>query len=188
MMAAVHSKLTDTSSLVTKAAASLYDGNSAATLTLLAWPTGKTGRLKITISAISGHTDVSGTISVGSEAIVFTQAGTKLTTTSLTANPVITCANLDCHVHITVVDVAGQDILVETLSDVAISWNDTSHWVQVAEGKYTSMVETTATTDDTSVVVGSVLRKTGETTDYTVRAVKKIKDRMGQEIKRKLTF
>ena len=100
---------------VTKSPVSLYDGTSSATFTLGAWPSGKTGRLKITISSVTGHTDCAGSITAGSETVTFTQAGTKQTTTNLTSNPVITSTGLDCHVHITVIDTGGADLLTETL-------------------------------------------------------------------------
>jgi hypothetical protein len=187
--AALHSKLSNSSYLVTKAAVSLYDGNAAATLTLTGtWPTGKTGRLKITISSVAGHTDCAGTMTVGSETLTFTQAATKLTTTSLTANPSVTTSGLDCYIHITVIDVAGQDIIAETLTSIDVSWNDTQKYIPDSSGGWTVITETYATTDNSSIVAGDVLRKTSAGTDYKVRAVKPINNFLGLEIKRKLIF
>lgn len=142
---------------VTKAAATLYDATSTAAFTLSAWPSGKTGRLKITTSSKTGHTDCTGTINVGSEAIVFSQAGTKQTTANLIANPVITSTGLDCHVKITVIDVGGADIMVETLTaiDTRIeAYNSGFYNSQGAWTKTNSLILST-----TEIQIGDVVRK-----------------------------
>lgn len=104
--------------LVTKSAVSLFDGTLAASPTIGSWPTGVTGRCKVIISSVTGHVDCVGSITIGSETLTFTQAGTKQTTVSLTAKPTITSSGLDCHCHITVIDSGGADVVAETLTAI----------------------------------------------------------------------
>ncbi len=143
--------------LVTKAPASLFDGNSSATLTLNAWPSGVTGRLKITISAIAGHADVTGTITVDGEVVTFTQAATKTTTNSLTAKPAVTTSGLDCHIHITVISVSGADIEVETATATKIQFENTASGFFTPEGTWKVYSGSYAMCKD-SAEVGDILR------------------------------
>lgn len=169
-----HAKLTDSASLVTKAAASLYDGTSSATFTLGTWPSGKTGRLKITISSVAGHTDCAGSITVGSEIVTFTQAGTKTTTTNLTANPVITSTGLDCHCHLTVIDTGGADIMVETITPIDIKFRDEQEYYNQAIGAFVKR-PAQCVTDETASRINDIIRFNG--VDYPIKAIHPKKDR-----------
>jgi hypothetical protein len=163
----IESYLTTGNYQVTKAPVSLFDGTitgGAITLTG-AWPTGRTGRCKVTISSVSGHTDCAGSIVLGSETLTFTIAGTKTTTVSLTANPVASSANLDCHCHITVIDSGGADITSETLTaidsriDVKQSgfYNASGTWTKTDNVIYSN----------SSLNLGDTVRS--NTTDYIVK-------------------
>lgn len=180
-----HAKLTDSASLVTKAAASLYDGTSSATFTLSTWPSGKTGRLKITISSTTGHTDCAGTITAGSEAIVFSQSGTKQTTVNLTANPTITSTGLDCHVRIVVIDIGGAEILVETVTAIDIKFKDEQEYYNQAIGAFVKR-PARAITDETISQINDVIRFNGM--DYPIKAIHAKRDRLGIERRRVLHF
>lgn len=180
-----HAKLTDSASLVTKSAASLYDGTSSATFTLSAWPSGKTGRLKITISSVTGHADCAGTITAGSETVTFTQAGTKQTTTNLTSNPVITSTGLDCHVHITVIDTGGADIMVETVTATDIKFRDEQEYYSQAIGAFVKR-PAQCVTDETTSQINDIIRYNG--VDYPIKAIHAKRDRLGIERRRVLQF
>lgn len=180
-----HAKLTDSASLVTKAAASLYDGTSSATFTLSTWPSGRTGRLKITISSVTGHTDCAGSITAGSETVTFTQAGTKTTTTNLTAKPTTTSTGLDCHVHITVIDAGGADIMVETVTPIDIKFRDEQEYYNQAIGAFVKR-PAQAITDETTSQINDVIRFNGR--DYPIKAIHAKRDRLGIERRRVLQF
>ena len=166
--------------LVTKSPVSLYDGTSAATFTLGTWPSGKTGRLKITCSSVTGHTDCAGSITVGGELVTFT-AGltppiTKQTTTSLTANPVITSTGLDCHVHITVIDTGGVDILAETLIAIDTRIEAYNSGFYNSQGVWTKT--NTLILCKTELQIGDIVRK--GTRDYKIQNAEDNPD-LGQE-------
>lgn len=161
---------------VTKSPVSLYDGTSSATFTLGTWPSGKTGRLKITISSVAGHTDCAGSITVGSEIVTFTQAGTKQTTTNLTSNPVITSTGLDCHVHITVIDTGGADILTETLTAINTRIEAYNSGFYNSQGVWTKTNSLILST--TELQIGDIVRK--GTKDYKIQNAEDNPD-LGQE-------
>jgi hypothetical protein len=180
-----HAKLTDAAYLVTKAPASLFDGNATATFTLGTWPVGKTGRLKVAVSSVTGHTDCAGSIVAGTETLTFTQAGTKTTTVNLTAKPVTTSSGLDCHVHITVIDTGGADIMAETLTAIDIKYKDETKYFSSAIGDFITR-PAHCTTDETASQVGDIIRYGG--IDHVIKAIHPTDDRHGLEIKRKLEF
>ena len=162
--------------LVTKSPVSLYDGTSSATFTLGTWPSGKTGRLKITISSVAGHTDCAGSITAGSETVTFTQAGTKQTTTNLTSNPVITSTGLDCHAHITVIDTGGADILTETLTTINTRIEAYNSGFYNSQGVWTKTNSLILST--TELQIGDIVRK--GTKDYKIQNAEDNPD-LGQE-------
>lgn len=77
-------------------------------------------RIAVTVSAATGHTDVVGSIVVGSETLTFTKATRLTTTTSLTALPVITLTNLDCNILVEAITANGAPIDKETLTAIEI--------------------------------------------------------------------
>jgi hypothetical protein len=178
-----HAKLCDPAYLVTKAAASIFDGTMIASPTIGAWPTGITGRCKVTLSSVTSHTDCSGTITIGSETLTFTQAGTKQTTVSLTAKPTVTSSGLDC--HCTVIDSGGADVLAETLTALDIKWKDETKYFSSSIGGFV-IRPAHCITDETASVVGDVIRYAG--VDHVIKAIHPTDGRHGLEIKRKLEF
>lgn len=180
-----HMKLCDSAYLVTKAPTSLFDGTMVASPTIGAWPTGITGRCKVTLSSVTGHTDCAGTITIGSETLTFTQASTKTTTVNLTAKPTVTSSGLDCHCHITVIDSGGADIQVETLTPIDIKWKDETEYYSQAIGGFVKR-PAHCTTDETASRVGDIIRFGGA--DHVIKAIHVVDGRHGLEIKRKLEF
>ena len=134
---------------------------------------------------MTGHTDCAGSIVAGSETVTFTQAGTKQTTTNLTSNPVITGTGLDCHVHITVIDTGGQDILVETVTPIDIKFRDEAEYYSQAIGAFVKR-PAQAITDETTSQINDVIRFNGH--DYPIKAIHAKRDRLGIERRRVLQF
>lgn len=131
---------------VTKTAATLYSGNSAATLTLTGtWPANGS-KLKIVASSVTDHTDCAGSVTVGSEVITFsaglTPPITKTTTNSLTALPTITTSGLDCYLTITVLDSGLAPIYTSVETDLPCTIKLVSRGVQAANGTWTSVKST----------------------------------------------
>ena len=192
--AALYSKYNSSSYLVTKAILELYDAVPSASpisAAAIATPPTVAYRCQVTVTSVTGHTDCSGTVVIGSDSLSFsTSAQKKVTTTTIAANtkPAITYANLDCQITIECIDAGGQPIYAETLTAIDVSWNDTQKWVPDPAGGWTTITETSATTENSSITAGAILRKTSTGSDYKVRAVKTVKNFLGLEIKRKLVF
>jgi hypothetical protein len=177
-----------TAYLVTEAAASLLDGNiTAGTVTLTGtWPAGYTGRLKIIISSVSGHTDCAGSLLIGgTETVTFTAAGTKITTTNLTANPAVVCTGLDCHCHITVITTGGADIMAETLTLLKVRHEPEYVTIRNPDGSYT-------TYNGYCMVVNSTIGNGDKirinSTDYHVKRIEPQSNLKGTEIYRIVYF
>ena len=162
--------------LVTKAAASLFDGTLTASPTIGAWPTGITGRCKVIISSVTGHTDCTGTITIGSETLTFVQAGTKQTTISLTAKPTVTSSGLDCHCHITVIDVGGADVVAETLTAINTRIEAYNSGFYNSQGVWTKTNSLILST--TELQIGDIVRK--GTKNYRIQNAEDNPD-LGQE-------
>ena len=143
--------------LVTKAAVSLFDGTLTASPAIGAWPSGITGRCKATVSSVAGHTDCAGSITIGSETLTFIQAGTKQTTISLTAKPVVTSSGLDCHCHITVIDTGGADVTAETLTTINTRIESYNSGFYNAQGVWTKTNSLILST--TELQIGDIVRK-----------------------------
>lgn len=129
---------------VTKTAATLFSGTSAATLTLTStWPTGGT-RLLVAASSVTGHTDCAGTVTInGTETLTFTAAGKKTTIAALTELPTITTANLDCNLVITVITSGGTPVYIEAETDLYCKIEIKSKSVPSPSGGWTSIQSTT---------------------------------------------
>ena len=162
--------------LVAKAAVSLFDGTLTASPTIGSWPTGTTGRCKVIISSVTGHTDCAGTITIGSETLTFTQAGTKQTTISLTAKPTVTSSALDCHCHITVTDVGGADVTAETLTAINTRIEAYNSGFYNSQGVWTKTNSLILST--TEIQIGDIVRKGAR--DYRIRNAEDTPD-LGQE-------
>lgn len=151
---------------VVKGPVYLFDGTLTASPTIGSWPAGVTGRCKVTLSSVTGHTDCAGTITIGSETITFIQAGTKNTTVNLTAKPTVSSSGLDCHCTIKVIDAAGQEILAETLTAINTRIETHQSYVMQPSGAWTT-IQDTAILSDTSLSVGDIVRK--GSTDYIIK-------------------
>ena len=166
----------DSGYLVTVAETSIFDGTLTASPTIGSWPTGITGRCKVTISSVTGHADCAGTITIGGETFTFSQAGTKITTTNLTAKPSVSSTGLDCHCHITVIDAGGADVVTETLTAINTRIESYQSGFYNAQGVWTktdSMI-----LSDTSLAINDIVRK--GTQDYIIQKADDNPD-LGQE-------
>ena len=162
--------------LVTKSAVSLFDGTLTASPTIGSWPTGITGRCKVTISPVTGHTDCVGSITIDSETLTFTQAGTKQTTINLTAKPTVTSSGLDCHCHITVIDTGGADVVAETLTTINTRIEAYNSGFYNSQGIWTKTNSLILST--TELQIGDIIRK--GTRDYRIQNAEDNPD-LGQE-------
>jgi hypothetical protein len=130
----------------TESVASIFDGTMVASPTIGAWPTGVTGRCKVTVSSVTGHTDCVGTITIGGETLTFsaglTPPITKQTTVNLTAKPTVSSSDLDCHCHITVIDSGGADVMVTTETDLPCKIEIKTKSVPSPAGGWTSISST----------------------------------------------
>jgi hypothetical protein len=171
--------------LVTKAAVSLFDGTLTASPTIGAWPTGITGRCKVTISSVVGHTDCVGTITIGSETLTFSQASTKQTTVNLTAKPTVTSSGLDCHCHTTVIDTGGADVIAETLTAIKIRFEPTSKMYMNATGAWTQS-QASAMVVNSTIKINDIIRY--NSVDYPVRQIEALNWLDGNELYRILYF
>ena len=77
-------------------------------------------RVAITLSAISGHTDLAGSVFVNAEELVFTRAARLTNARELTAPPVVTTIGLDCSILIECITTGGSLIRIETLKAIEI--------------------------------------------------------------------
>ncbi len=112
--------------LVSKSPAYLFSGILTASPVINSWPSGVTGRCKVTISPVAGHTVCAGTITIGAETLTFTQPGTKITTINLTSKPSVSSSGLDCKCLIAVIDAGGSPVESETIVDVKVQFENTS--------------------------------------------------------------
>lgn len=180
-----HAKLTDPAHLVTKAAHSLYNAASAATLTLTGTLPSVSFRCSVRLYTATGKTDCAGRVTVGSENLDFLVAGKKTTTTLLTALPVVTTANLNCVIEIIALNSGGAEILTETLTAIDIKFRDEAEYYSQAIGGFVKR-PAHCTTDETSSQVNDIIRFNGM--DHPIKAIHTIDGRHGLEIKRKLEF
>jgi hypothetical protein len=161
--------LNDTATLAVFSLWELYNGTpTASPLTIETPPTGSF-RCKVTLSSVAGHTDCTGTVTVGSEILTFTAAGTKTTTVTLTAKPVVVYANIDCHIHITAIDTSGADILKETDTTIAVDWDTSTTYYENAQGTFTRS-DSNCATDNMTAKVGDSIIHSGKT--YSIKNIK----------------
>jgi hypothetical protein len=162
---------------VTKGPVTLYSGISSGTLTLTGtWPVNGS-KLAIVASAITGHTDCAGTVTVNSEVITFTQAGRKTSTVSLTAKPTIVTASLDCNLIITVLDSGLAPVLAETLAAINTRIEPHQSGHSDAQGVWTT-IQDTQIFSDSLLVVDDVVRKDAK--DYHIKQVDENPDLSGE--------
>jgi hypothetical protein len=146
--------------IITYANHDLYDSLSAATLTLTGSLPSVSFRCKVTISAVAGHTDVAGSVVVGSETLDFLAAGTKTTTTALSALPIITTSGLDCNILVEAITTGGAPIQAETATATKIQFENTSSGYFNSQGQWTVYSGSYAMCRD-AAAVGDKLRYGG---------------------------
>lgn len=150
----------------------LYDDTTAATLNLTGSLPSVPFRVAVTLSSVAGHTDVAGTVTVGSETLTFTTATRKTTTTLLSALPTITTSGLNCNILVEAITSAGAPILAETLTAIAVRLAAKTSGFYNSAGVWTK-------TDylihcKTAMDVGDVVRY--GSTDYVIMARKEAVD------------
>lgn len=146
--------------ILTYANHELYDDTTAATLTLTGSLPSVNFRCRVTISAATGHTDVAGSVVVGSETLDFLAAGTKTTTTALSALPIITTSGLDCNILVEAITTGGAPIQAETATATKIHFENTASGYFNAQGQWTVFSGSYAMCRD-AAVVGDKLRYGG---------------------------
>jgi hypothetical protein len=152
---------------VTTAPKELYDAvPPTSPLTLLGSAPSTAFRCKVTVSVATGHTDCAGTITLGTETLTFLQAGTKQTTTNLSALPVVTYSGLDCHVLIECINSGGAPIQVETTTAIMTRIEPHQSGHSDASGIWTT-INDTQIFSDTLLAVNDIVRK--GTKNYTIK-------------------
>lgn len=146
---------------VAKTNHTLYNSASAATLVLTGSAPSISFRLKVNLSG----SDCNGTVTVNGETLIFSAAGTKITTTLLSSLPTIITSGLNCTILITCIDAGGADIKTETLTAI-----DTR--IDVKQSGFYSTTGTWTKTDNviysnTSMNIGDTVRS--NTTDYIIK-------------------
>lgn len=140
--------------ILTYANHELYDGLSVATHPSVAF------RCKVTLASVTGHTDVAGSVVVGSETLTFAAAGTKTTTAVLSALPVITTSGLDCNILVEAITTGGAPIQAETATATKIQFENTASGYFNAQGQWTVYSGSYAMCRD-AAAVGDKLRYSG---------------------------
>ena len=140
-------------------------------------------RCAVTLSAVSGHTDCAGSITIGSETLTFTAAGRKMTAVSLSALPVVSVSGLDCQVLIEAVTASGGPVLKETATALKCRFRASQKAYQDSTGAW-KQSKAICDTTDSACDVGDVLRFGG--VDYTIDQVECFPDAAGNEIYRRL--
>lgn len=174
-------------SWVVKSNKILYSGLSSATLTITATAPTVNYRLKITPSSVTGHTDLSGTMVVGTETITLSGTTPKTTTYTNTAGtrPAITCSNIDCSLLIECLDTLGHAIQEETLTAIQIRYEPTTKPYMGPGGTWTQSASY-AMVVNSSIGIGSVIRYLSK--DYTVAQTEAFSWIDGSEVYRILYF
>jgi hypothetical protein len=136
----------------------LYDALSVATLTLTGLlPSTSPFRCKVTVSAILGHTDVIGRVTVGTENLDFLVAGSKVTTINLTVLPTITTSNLDCNIRIEAIDSGGAPIQDETQIAFFCDWDESTTYYPNSAGTFSRSDSNCETNEMTAKIGDKVL-------------------------------
>ena len=121
----------------------------------------------VTASAITGHADLTGTVTIGSEVLTFTSATRKTTTILLSALPAISTSGLDCQLVIEVLSSGGANIQKETLTAITCLWVPEQKRFQDALGAWT--LSNAIALTKTACNVDDIIRYAGS--DYTIKQV-----------------
>ncbi len=141
----------------------LYDGVPTASpisSSAIGTPPTVAYRCRVTVTSVTGHANCTGSVTIAGEAMDFATSGQKKTyTTTITASnkPVISYSGLNCSILIECLDVAGQEILTETTTAIAVKYEPELVTLREPTGAFTTyngyfmMVNST-------VDLGSVIR------------------------------
>jgi hypothetical protein len=174
---------TQTGYRVTQENWTLYDGvPTSSPLTLAIAPT-VSFRCRVAISVVTGHADVTGTLTVGTETLTFNSAGTKTTTVSLSAKPVVTYTNLDCHILIEAISPSGANLQQETQILIDCRFNNTQKTFQNSLGIWNT-TSAIAYTNDSDISIGDTFSHGNY--DYQIAQISSHNDLSNTEIFRKL--
>ena len=168
---------------VTRGNHELYDGITAATLTLTGSPPSVNFRVAVTLSSVTGHADCTGSVVVGSETLTFAAAGKKTTTTALTALPTITTSGIDCNILVEAITTGGAHIVEETAIALKTRFENTQKSYLNSQGVW-SKSQAIAYVMDSSCDLGTKFSQGGY--DYTIDQVSAYPDLRGNEVYRKL--
>lgn len=136
----------------------------------------------VTLSTSTGHTDVNGSVVIGSETLAFTTATRKTTTVLLSALPVISHSGLDCNILIEALT-GGANILKETATAIKCRFMQAQKAYQDGAGVWTQS-KGIADTTDSNCNIGDVFRFGG--IDYQIGQVACFTDLAGTELYRRL--
>lgn len=177
-----------TAYVVEKAISELYDGiPTSSPLTISATPPTVTYRCRVTLAASTTHADCAGTITVGSDTLTFTAAGTKICTTQIAANtkPTVTYSGLDCNILIECLDTAGNPIQAETTTAIKVKYEPELVTVREPSGNFTTY-NGYFMTRDASTTLKSVIRY--NSTNYNLKRIEPLSWLDGSETYRILYF
>lgn len=135
----------------------------------------------VTLSAVTGHADVNGSITIGSETLAFTSATRRTTSNLLTALPVVSVNGLDCNILIEAMSSGGANIQKETLTNILIGNSMQERMMPDSMGNFT-ITEYITKTQDTGCNVAGIIRVDG--VDYTIFKMKPIKPGSREKFRR----
>jgi hypothetical protein len=138
----------------------------------------------VTVTAITGHADCAGTVTIGSETKTFTTSGQRLTTTNLlTAMPSMSTSGLDCEILIEALNAGGSPIIKETALAIKIGFKKTQKAFMDSTGNFTQS-SALAKTTDTNCNAGIIIQV--DDYDYSIEQVDIKNKPSGREYMRKL--
>jgi hypothetical protein len=140
-------------------------------------------RCAVTIAAVTGHADCAGSVTIGTETLIFTAAGKNTTTTFLSALPAVSCANLDCNVLIEAITTGGTPILKETATAIKCRFMNSQKAFLDSAGAWTQSQAIADTTDE-NCSIGDVFRF--NSIDYNIGQISCFTDLAGAETYRRL--
>ncbi len=167
MVSIIHNAFFQDAYKVITAAMRLYFGLTTPTLLMTEAAPAEPFRVAITLSPISGHSDVVGSVTVGSETLSFMAATRKTTNTILSARPIITTSGLDCNILVECINSGGAPIMAETATAIKVL-------LESDQGGFYDAMGTWIKTDD--LIMSETLLAVGDririgSTDYIIKKV-----------------
>lgn len=153
---------------VTVAPKALYDAVPASSPIALVGSAPSTAfRCRAKVTSVAGHTDCTGTLTIGTETLSFSASGiAKTTTVSLSALPIVTYANLDCQITIECIDSGGAPILTETQTAILTLIEPHTSGIMSPQGIWSS-INDTQIFSNTELAIGDIVRKGSK--DYRIK-------------------